>query len=265
VYGYTSLPFWLASMPIGQSAAILVTLGVAISLLGAYVMNRIFTVAELEANNVVAGYKYTAIAEFYAVIIALGLVGAWEIYQNARDTVQREASSLYFLLQAAPTYSQPEQQADRQRMETSIKDYAKAVVERDWSNMQRGLMVPASDPEFNRLVRAFLDVQPTTAAQQALQQNTAQVVMEMNQLRIQRLSSVSRTLSGIVWVLIALGAFIVVAFPWFFGTVNQLTQAVMGALASVVMTGILLVAVKLAFPFAGEPLVTPAIFLTLMN
>lgn len=265
MYNGFSLPFWLASQPVAQSAVALIGAGVLISLLGHYIVNQYFTVAELEPNNVVGGVKYSFIAEVYAVTVALCLVGSWEIYQNARDTVQREAASMYFLLQAVPVYSEPGQEGARQAMEFGVRNYAKAVVEKDWDNMRLGRTVSSSDPEFNLLVRAYLDVEPKSGAQQALQQNTSQWLMQVSELRINRLSSVSRTLTGLLWLLVLSSTGIVFVFPWFFGSPNQVTQAIMGALASVTMTGVLLVAVKLAYPFAGEALVTPGTFLTLMN
>ena len=260
-----SLAFWLASQPVAQAAVALIGAGVLISLLGHYIVSQYFTVAELVPNNFVGGLKYSFIAEVYAVTVALCLVGSWEIYQNARDTVQREAATMYFLLQAAPVYSEPSQEGARQAMEQGVRNYAKAVVEKDWENMRRGRTVGSSDPEFNVLVRAFLDVEPKTGAQQALQQNTAQWLMQASELRINRLSSVSRTLTGLLWLLVVSSTGIVFVFPWFFGSPNQITQAFMGALTSVTMTGVLLVAVKLAYPFAGEALVTPGTFLPLLN
>ena len=169
MYNGFSLPFWLASQPVAQSAVALIGAGVLISLLGHYIVNQYFTVAELEPNNVVGGVKYSFIAEVYAVTVALCLVGSWEIYQNARDTVQREAASMYFLLQAVPVYSEPGQEGARQAMEFGVRNYAKAVVEKDWDNMRLGRTVSSSDPEFNLLVRAYLDVEPKSGAQQALQ------------------------------------------------------------------------------------------------
>ncbi len=260
-----SLAFWLASQPLAQSAVALIGAGFLISLLGHYIVSQYFTVAELQPNNLVGGFKYSFIAEVYAVTVALCLVGSWEIYQNARDTVQREAATMYFLLQSAPVYGEPGQEGPRQAMELGVRNYAKAVVEKDWDNMRRGRTVGGSDPEFNLLVRAYLDVEPRTAAQQALQQNTSQWLMQVSEFRINRLSSVSRTLTGLLWLLVVTSTGIVFVFPWFFGSPNQITQAIMGALASVTMTSVILVAVKLAYPFAGEPLVTPGTFLTLMN
>lgn len=265
MYGTFSLAFWLASQPVGTAAFALIGAGIVVSMLGYYVVNQYFTVMELAPNNIVGGFKFAFLAELYAVTVALCLVGSWEIYQSARDTVQREAATIYFLLQSIPVYNDPSQVEARQDMVQSVRNYAKAVVEKDWDNMRTGRTIAGSDPEFNLLVRAFLDVEPKTAAQQALQQNTAQWLAQVNEYRINRLSSVSRTLAGLLWLLVASSTTIALAFPWFFGSPNQLTQAIMGGLISVTMTGVLLVAVKLAYPFAGEALVAPGMFLTLMN
>ena len=89
----------------------IVTIGVPVLIamsVGA-VMFAVFTPAELAASSGVGSVKFSFVVEVYAVVAALTLVGAWDIYTTSRDTLQKESGALYMLAHAVDTYSGAEQ------------------------------------------------------------------------------------------------------------------------------------------------------------
>jgi hypothetical protein len=260
------LPHGLASLPAWMGMAVTIAVPVAIALLLGRIMYALFTPAEFQANAMVGAVKYGFVVEIYAVVAALTLVGAWDTFQTARDTLQKEASGLYMLAQAIETYDGAELAATRAEMRGAIRGYAGAVVAHDWPAMQAGHASAGSDAAFQRMTRVFLDVEGRRTAQQALQQNTAVWLGQVAEARIARLSVQSRTLSGLIWMLVLTVSVAVIAFQWFFGGASAAMHYAMAAVIAVIVGSVLLVSIKLAFPYVGEPaLLTPAPFLAMMD
>ncbi|NKC32289.1 bestrophin-like domain [Falsiroseomonas selenitidurans] len=261
-----SLPHHIAALP--GWLAILLTAGVPVLLaLGlGYLMHQLFTPQEFAANVQVGAVKYGFVVEIYAVVAALALVGAWDIYQTARDTMQKETSSLYMLALSVDAFDGPAFEPARQAMRSAIRGYAGAVVGEDWPAMQAGQPTTGSEVAFQRLARVFLDLDGSTGGQLSLQQKINDWVSEVGEARIARLSVMSRTLSGLIWALVLTVSVATIAFQWFFGGGHATMHYAMGLVIALIVGAVLLVALKLAFPFVGDPaLLTPRPFLALME
>lgn len=247
---------------------ILFALGVPLLLaLGiGHVIQSLFTPQELAANASVGATKYGFIVEVYAVVAALTLVGSWDIYQTSRDNLQRETGGLYLLALSVPSYGEPAQAGRREEMYAALRGYAGAVAALDWPHMQAATNRSGSDVEFQRLTRAFLDVEPVTNAQQALAQNVVGWVAQISDARIARLSVNSRTFGVLIWVLVLTVSVAVLAFQWFVGSAINLVHYSMGGVIALIVGSVLAVSAKLAFPFTGDPpFLSAAPFLQLMS
>ncbi len=192
--------------------------------------------------------------------------GGWDGYQTARDTLQKEASGLYMLALSVDTFSGVEFAPARGEMRSAIRGYASTVVSSDWPAMQAGTPSQASDTAFQRLTRTFLDLNGETPGQQALQQKIGDWLGGVAEARIARLSVTSRSLAGLIWMLVLTVSVSVIAFQWFFGGGNAAMHFAMGSVIAVIVGLVLLVSLKLAFPYAGDhALLTPRPFLALME
>lgn len=252
---------WLASLPMSVSAPLIVGAGVLLSLLGTYVASIFYTELELQGNNTVGAPKFTFIGQVYSVTLALALVGAWDVYQSARDNVQREAAALISLDNAARVFSDPTQTRDQAEIRRTIRYYGRAVVEKEWKTMTFGLENPEVSHRYQRLVELFTSIEPTSASQIAVQQNAIRWLADINEYRVVRVSTLSNTLIGLIWILILTGALVSIAFTWFFGSPNVWAQASMSAIIAAFLMLHLLVILKLTHPFAGETAITPHPFL----
>lgn len=249
--------FWLANLPLALSAPLIVGVGVMLSLVGTYVTSNLFTDLELQANNAVGGPKFTFIGQVYSVTLALALVGAWDVYQSARDGVQREAVVLKALDGASQVFSEPEQQPARVEIRRTIRSYSHAVVTKEWKTMHQGLDDPEASRRLNRLVELYTTLKPLNAAQVTSQHNAMRLLEDLTRYRISRVSTLSNTLVGLIWVLVLAGAFVTIAFTWFLGSPNTLAQAAMSAIIAAFIMMHLLVILKLTHPFAGETAISP--------
>lgn len=251
----------LARMPLETAIPLFVAMGLLLSLIGVWLVNSVFTPFQLEANNLVGGVKFGFLGEVYAVTLALALLGAFDHYTSAQTNAQREASTLIALKRAASAYSEPNQTAERSAMERTVKAYARAVVEKEWRVMSYGIADAEASLRLADMTDAFIKADPLTAGQQAVQQNTVEWVRQVNEFRSFRLTTVSRSLIALVWVVLITGTLTAIVFPWFFGNINIVAQSLMsGLLVSFLMLHLLMV-LQLAYPFVGDTSVSPDAFL----
>jgi hypothetical protein len=256
----------IAALPTAIGVLVAVGVPVLIAMSVGAVMFAVFTPQELAANSLIGSVKFSFVVEVYAVVAALTLVGAWDIYTTSRNTLQKESGALYMLAHAVDTYNAAEQAGTRQAMREAIRDYAEAVVAYDWPRLRQGMGSGGSDAAFTRLSRVFFDTEPVTAAQQALAQNTSNWVAQVAEARIDRLSVGTRTISLLIWALILTVSVSVLVFQWFIGSGSQGVHYGMGAVIAIIVGGVLLVSLKLAFPFVGDdPLLSPRPFILLMD
>jgi high-affinity Fe2+/Pb2+ permease len=62
---------------------------------------------------------------------------------------------------------------------------------------------------------------------------------------------------GVVWLVLFVGAVLTVTFTFFFGTVNVRNQSVMTGALALLIFAVLLVAVAIDRPFAGQVRISP--------
>lgn len=256
----------IAALPTPLAVLVAIGIPLALALAVGAVMFAVFTPQEFAQNAIVGAVKFGFVVEIYAVVAALSLVGSWDIYQTARDTLQKETGALYMLAHSVETYGGPTLSDARAEMRAAIREYAGAVVSTDWPRMKEGLASNGSDAAFTRLTRAFLDAEPVTQAQQAVAQNTPQWLREVAEARIARLSVVTRTLSLLIWLLVLTVSVAVLFFQWFIGSGHQALHYTMGSVIAIIVGSVILVSLKLAFPFVGDPpLLSPRPFYQLME
>jgi hypothetical protein len=262
--GY-DIGLYLASIPLESAVPLFLAVGMLVSIIGSWVVNSIFTPFQLEANNGVGGAKFGFLGEVYAVTLGLALIGAFDHYTTSQTNAQKEAATLASLKGAALVYNLPEQEADQRAMRNAVTAYARAVVDREWGIMSYGISDTEVSIRLTEIRAAFLGVEPLTSGQQALQQNTVEWVRQLSEYRTLRLTTVSRSLVALVWIVVIVGTLTAIIFPWFFGTFNILAQGAMSALLVSFLMLHLLVILQLSYPFVGDSSISSAAFLDVMR
>ena len=90
-------------------------------------------------------------------------------------------------------------------------------------------------------------------------------VDELSEKRRQRLVASTGIVPGIIWAVLFIGAFVTIAFTFFFGTPNLRAQTVMsGALSILIFAGLLTI-VAIDQPFSGTVKVRPHALISVIN
>jgi Protein of unknown function (DUF4239) len=241
-----ALPVWtLAAIVIGVS----VTFSVGLQLLARWR----FGIDHLIRNHEVAGFKYSVVGVAYAVLLAFVVFGVWSEFDRTEQSVQAEAERFYNLHRN--TYNFPDEIGNKMRQ--ALMAYAVEVRDSDWPLMERGH--PGSRSAAEALTRLSHLVGQTRPADIGLVPSVLHAInlmQEIADLRLERLSDVKGHMTPAIWGVLLLGAIVTLGYPVFFATHDVAAQICMTGGLAAIIGAILFLTINLNFPFSGPERVT---------
>lgn len=233
-----------------------VVLTVTISVIGSLLVRKYASHELLRETNDVAGFIYAVIGVIYAVVLGLVLVSTWERSFDAQTSVAHEASIVGALYRGASALPD----ADEERLQNALRTYRTAVVDKEWVTMQTGDGSTEAREALLGVYVALHSVEPTTVRESIWLTRLIEDVNSLADVRQERLASARTSLPTLLWVVVIVGAAIVIAFSYLFGTPAATPAVLMIAAltATIALTVVTLAA--LDRPFSGEIRVQPDAF-----
>lgn len=239
---------WLNDLPLWAGILALVGGAIALSIIGTAVSVLFFGEQELSLNNVVGGFKYLYISSIYASFLGFLLFGVYNRYDKQREDVVSEVGELTTLDRLAAAFPA----ATRIQLREGIKEYARQVVEVEWPQLRdrsaRLTMISALDT----LDYTYGAVEPTTRKQRELIKYSRTLLSRIRDDRASRILRSLGTLQVLLWGVTLTGTAVAMVFPWAFGSPNINATMLMSILSTLLMASIVLVVLKLSYPFSGE-------------
>jgi hypothetical protein len=241
-------------VPTWVMALVVIAIIVGLSLIGLVISNRVFHLEVRRKHNEFAGFNSALVGVFFAVLLAFIAVAAWESFGKAGDTAEREASLAGDLWRDAFAMPEPA----RTQLLGSIRDYVTIVIDKEWPAMASG--APFGDEGWAPLFkfhRILTGIRTNDAMQVAMINEALTRLNSLYDARRQRILAAQDHIDPTVWAVVLLGAFITIAFTFFFGMESFRIHALMTT--GVAMTLALIIVLILAFdyPFRGEVQVPP--------
>jgi hypothetical protein len=224
-----------------------ITLFVFASVAGLILVQRFVPIELRKQHNDVAGFIYAVVGIAYAVLLGLVVVAAWEQYQIANDTTEREANELaelFWLGQRLPP-------AEGHRLQELTRSYARVVVDEEWPLMARGESSPRAWALIDEIRLTVQNLNPDTEAGQVLYEQGLERVHDLADARRDRLVEAQQGIPGILWVVLVTGAIITVGFTYLFGLDDTTTHTLMVALLALIVGLVLFTIGSLEYPFRG--------------
>jgi Protein of unknown function (DUF4239) len=245
----------LNALPLWALAAVVIGLSVAFAVGLQLLVRWRYGVDVIVANHEVAGFKYAVVGVAYAVLLAFVVVGVWEEFEGTRRSVDAEAERYYNLYRT--TYNFPGETG--QKMRDALMDYAVAVRDDDWPEMEQGRHGSvAASKAYTRLSYTVGQTKSQDIALLPSILHAFDILKETADLRLERLSDVGGHVTPLIWGVLLLGGVITLAYPAFFATRNVLAQVLMTAGLAMIVGATLLLALNLNYPFSGPERVTSA-------
>jgi uncharacterized protein DUF4239 len=244
---------FLTTQPLWITAFILLVPTTAFAMCGPAIVRRYVPLNRLRSNNEVAGFKFATVGVIYAVLLAFAIIVVWEKFNKAEDDVAKEAS-------AAATVFRLTQGIDAEHgaaIRKAVSDYLQAAVDKDWPAMDRGKASRDVTVALNEIYNAVLKFHSFDAQEGLVIGEILRNVDGISAARRERLVTADGTVPAIIWMVLFTGAFLTVAFTFFFGTANLRAQVLMsGALSILIFSGLMTIIV-IDRPFSGPVKVGP--------
>jgi Na+/melibiose symporter-like transporter len=240
-------------LPTFLQALIVIAVFAGTSIVGLMLIRRRVDPQRLRDDHDVAGFTFGVVGAFYGVVLAFVIVAAWQRFERATETAQRESLAISNLFSLSQGLSEPQ----RSQMQAALRAYTSRVINHEFSAMQHSDFHQSMEP-VRRLWAVLLNLRrspPPGPEQQTIFDKSIDQMAELSDARQLRYMYYSEDLPSVVWLVIYVGCFITLGFGYFFGTRNLKSQALMvGTFAALIGLTILAIS-ELATPYQGAVVV----------
>jgi hypothetical protein len=223
---------------------------------GLLLVRRLVPLAVLRENNEVCGFMLAVLAVAYGVVLAFVVISQWDDFQGAKLTVETEANHLAAIFRLAQGLPEPA----RHHVQGLLRTYAQVVVEEEWPAMDQGKESRHAWDLLDRLWQAIRDVSPSTVRENPFYPELLRHMDGLNDQRRLRLLASRDGLHPLVWIVLIVGAAILVLFTYFFGLRSIRAQVAMTAMMTLTITINLFLINAIDYPFTGDLRVEPEAF-----
>jgi hypothetical protein len=215
---------WLYQHPT-PVVAVIVVAATAVVAVGGFRLARRFLTPRFKyhdgVNDVISG-ALGAIGVLYGITVGLITIDVWQRHTTAEDIVVREAAAihvLYLMVSAEigskrvaepPDQVVPMNEAEPAKVRKPVAElvsrYLREIICVAWDEQRAGSK-PTTDWRALRDIRqVVLSIEPNEGGQQARYAAAIQTLNQVNELRRLRADAATSRLSGVMWMIIVLGA-----------------------------------------------------------
>lgn len=249
------LVLWLYDIPIFWLGVLFVAVFLIFSLGGLW-LTRPWMRRQGDGNNDLANYYIAAVGVFYALLIGLISVATWENHSAIESTVANEAVAISDLYRDIEGYP-PEMKAE---IKLRLRHYVQHVIEEEWPVQRRGVEPTGEGRGVTELARRLATFEPATTGQEIAH---AEVMSQFNQFltyRQLRLQAVGSGLPGLLWLVVLIGAAVMIGLTFFLWTDNLRIHSLLTASLALVIGLMVFLIFTLDKPLVGRFSVEPDSF-----
>ncbi|MFG3227270.1 hypothetical protein ACGF07_21105 [Kitasatospora sp. NPDC048194] len=231
-------------------AVIGIVAGVVVVAGGAALLNsrKARSASDEEVRDDTAEYLTMMVGVLYALVLGLALVSVWETKDSADTNVSAEAGALhqtYLLADGLPP-------AAAQRARSAVDTYAAYVRHDEWPMMeQRKPLGPHGWTLLHDVQTAWTDFEPTTNAQQQVDQLAFAQISAAYQGRHGREAAAGGGMSGVMWFGLIAGGALTLGLMFLFGIERTRTHLVLATGFTSLIAFVVVLIYALNSPFGG--------------
>ena len=247
-----------------QQALIGLLLPVAVAGIGLLLVRKFVRQDFLRQHHEISGPVLNALGTVYGVFMALVASTTWGYYEQTSANIVQEARDIQTVYANATAFPEPFRSEIRQLW----AEYRDVIVTKEWPDLARGEALregggPRIEPVLRRISDAYAGHQISTPAEGAFFSESVTRLDEIKSLRASRFDDAVSSLPGIIWLVLVVGAFILVTFCYLFGARSYPIHTVMTLMLTAMIALICYTTLILDFPFVGPAAIGPEAFTTL--
>ncbi|MDP8928556.1 MAG: DUF4239 domain-containing protein [Actinomycetota bacterium] len=152
---------------------------------------------------------------FYALLVGLVAVGAYDHYIEVKSLVTLEASQLTTVYRGAQAFPN----SRRCRLQSQIRNYTEHTIEKVWPAQENGVIL-GDRGRLDAVFESLMFYEPQNTQEGNAQSVTLDALNEYNNLRRQRQAEVETGLLPVLYVVLFIGAVVAIATSWGFSGVR---------------------------------------------
>lgn len=201
-----------------------------------------------DQSNEIVGHFLSFTGVFYGLILGLVAVGAWETYNSADKYVQDESSRMAALYLDVTQLPEPY----KTRLQTSVKDYTKAVIVNEWPDQQSGIPPSSGDSPMTVLTEQLFSVPVTSPNIQIVVAEAGGQLNKLIEARRTRIQSATSSIPSSLWYVLVTGTIIILFMTWLLRISSKKLDVVINILSGALMGTVLAFIVAMDNPYRGE-------------
>jgi hypothetical protein len=246
---------FLTTAPPLITALILLGGGTFLAMLGAFLVRSHVALDTLRSNNEVAGFKFATLGMLYGVLLAFAVLVVWGELNDAQSNVATEAGAAATMFRLADGMAAEGAQDGvgdaGAPLRAALAVYLRSAIREDWPAMERGGESPLTGASLDGLYAALLGYEAGDPRDAVLLAEALRQADVLTQARRARIVVAEGVVPGVVWFVLFLGAFVTIAFTFFFGTASLRAQVMMTGALALLIFSCLMIIVAIDRPFAG--------------
>ncbi|WP_443732570.1 bestrophin-like domain [Streptomyces muensis] len=189
---------------------------------------------------------------FYALLVGLVAVGAYDHYVEVKRLVNQEASQLTTVYRAAQSFPN----SRRCRLQSQMRNYAENVIDDVWPKQKQG-EIEEDQGRLDAVFESLMFYEPRNAQESNAQSVTLEAFNDYNNLRRERQGEVEIGLLPVLYVVLFLGATVTIAATWALVGVRLVDHLAITGLLSLFIGVFLSLIVALDFPLQDSNSIPP--------
>ena len=211
------------------------------------VLNRVWPREQRREHNDLIGWQLGILGTTYAVILGFMLYTVWTAFGDANMNVDLEANALRNVYRLAEGLPAPQ----RVQLESEARNYAGAVIDRDWPDMARH-QTPEESREINlNMWKTLMSVKIATPSEIIAEDHAISELSDLTQRRHTRLLQSAYRLPAIFWCVLLVGGAVTIISASMFGSINARLHALQVFSFTILITLVLLAISDVNLPFRG--------------
>jgi hypothetical protein len=252
------MPEFIHSIPVAELAVYFTLASVGLVLAGLVLVKpllRLLIGRGDPAINDTISHGTGSYALFYALLVGLLTVAAYQNKERVEQNILLEAASVGGLYSDMSAYPEPL----RSDMRELLRDYVLFTIHKDWPAHRAGEVMNGGVNRVDAMRQLLASFEPASASQQIVHAEVIRAFGEFSSVRQQRLAGVTTRIPDILWYAVAVGALLNLLVLLML-RMKPLTHLLLGSVSAFFLAMILLVIVVLDDPLRGETGLRPEAF-----
>jgi hypothetical protein len=225
---------------------VLFTVGASVLLF--VVLDKVWPWDKRHQHNDVTGWQLGILGTTYAVILGFMLYAVWTDFDMATQNVELEANSLVNLYRLADGLPD----ASRVEVQKLARSYAQVAIDKDWPEMERGLVPTESVGLTSMIEKALMISTPDgSRASSVVLDHAITELSALTTCRRTRLLESALSLPAILWFVLIVGGILTIGSSCMFGSQNRVLHGVQVVFFSLLVALVLLAIADINRPFRG--------------